>query len=190
MGIIQQTYMHASLTRMHNPPPCSPLVADVKIAKLMRLLKGDQKGRADLQRAHELIRAVVQHGPSRPPLDAAARTPLQVPFPAVVRCTCSTGSTALWLCTSSANDLMKPDACPLQRCRCAVLMHLQARTAQLQGAPAAVVADAPIRINLPHAVWAWPATVWHVLTLLDSLPRVRQFLHKPLRLMSATGCMS
>jgi hypothetical protein len=151
------------------------LMTDVKIAKLMRLLEGDQKGRADLQRAHELIRAVVQHAPSRPPLDAAARTPLQVPLPAVVRCTCSTGSTALWLRISSANDLMEPNACPLQCCRCALLMPLQARTAQLQGAPAAVVADAPIRINLPHAVWAWPATVWHVLTLLARLDAARQF---------------
>jgi hypothetical protein len=150
----QPIYAKASLRLLHDPPACSPPVADVKINKLMRLLEGDQKGRADLQRAHELIRAVVQHAPSRPPPDAAARTPLQVPLPAVVRCTCSTGSTALWLRISSANDLMKPSACPLQCCRCALPMHLQARTAQLQGAPAAVVADAPIRINLPHAVRA------------------------------------
>ena len=54
-------------------------MTDVKIDKLMRLLKRDQKGSADLQRAHELIRTIVQHAPSRPQLDTAARTSLQVP---------------------------------------------------------------------------------------------------------------
>lgn len=143
--------MHASLTLVHTSPASSPLTTDVKINKLMRLLEGDQKGREDLQRAHELIRAVVQHAPSRPHRDAAARTPLQVPRCAVSRCS---RSTALWLAYLLLIVPTKPNACACQCASCALPTHLQARTAQLQGAPAAVVADAPIRINLPHAVRA------------------------------------